>query len=324
MNSHAAIVIDRPGGPDALKLQSVLTRAPGEGEILVEVVAAGVNFMDTGTRTGQNGPGPFPVIPGVEGAGRVLQLGQGVDYLHVGQRIAWRFAWGSYGEKVTMSAAQAVPLPDNIDFETAAAILLQGLTAQHFTNGFYRVREADTVLLHAAAGGVGLLVAQLAKRQGARVIGRVSDERKVASALSAGVDDVIVNSDGHFLHSVMELTSGRGVDVVYDGSGTTTYVDSIASLKVHGVMAYYGPAVDTAPPVQLASLPNSILIGYPTVDDHVRTRGELLRHSAELFELVARGQLAVAVGQTYPLRDAAQAHRDLHGRLTTGKLLLVP
>lgn len=261
MNTHSAIVIEQPGGPERLQLQSVPTKEPTAGEILVRVAAAGVNFMDTGTRTGQNGPGPFPVMPGVEGSGQILKLGSDVSDLHVGQRVAWRLAWGSYSELLTMPAAQAVPVPDTIDDQTAAAVLLQGLTAQHLTERFYSVRRGDTVLVHAAAGGVGLLVAQMAKLMGARVIGRVSHARKAPFAHRAGVDDIIVNTNGRFVDQVRQLTGGAGVDVVFDGSGAITFADSLASLKVHGVLAYYGPAVDVTPPVQLSSLPNSVLIG---------------------------------------------------------------
>lgn len=282
-----------------------------------------MNYMDVGTRVGRNGPGAFPLTPGVEGAGRVSALGEGVTGLRLGQRIAWQFAWGSYSQRIVLPAGQAVPVPDDIDDETAASLLMQGLTAQAFVEGFYRVQPGDNVLVHAAAGGVGLLITQMAKRRGARVIGRVSADSKASAARAAGADDIIIDRDGTFADQVRALTDGVGVDVVYDGSGKATFADSLASLKVHGVMAYYGNVLASVE-VDLTSLPSSIHIGYPTVFDHIRTRQELLAHAAELFEAVRTGKINITIGGRYPLAEAAQAHTDLDARATTGKLLLIP
>lgn len=322
MPHHHAILVNHPGGPETLTYTQIATPTPGRGELLVDVAVAGVNFMDTGTRTGQNGPGQFPVTPGVEGAGRVVALGDGVTDFEIGQRVAWQFAWGSYTEKLILAASQAIPVPDDIDDDTAASLLMQGLTAQHLVDGYHPVQPGDTVLIHAAAGGVGLLATQLAHQRGARVIARVSSQTKAAVARDAGADQVIIDSVGSFADQVLAITNGLGVNVVYDGSGTATFADSIKSLAVHGVMAYYGNTLEVVAPVELTSLPNSIRIGYPSVFDHVRTREELLTHTRELFELVRTSQLKITIGARYPLAHADQAHTDLQARTTTGKLLL--
>jgi NADPH:quinone reductase len=322
MPHHHAIVVNRPGGPEVLAYTRVATSTPGRGELLVDVAVAGVNFMDTGTRTGQNGPGPFPVTPGVEGTGRVVALGESVTEFEIGQRVAWQFAWGSYTERLILPASQAIPVPDDIADDIAASLLMQGLTAQHFVDGYYPVRPGDTVLVHAAAGGVGLLTTQLAHQRGARVIARVSSQPKAAIARDAGADEVIIDSAGSFADEVLRMTNGLGVNVVYDGSGTATFADSIRSLAVHGVMAYYGNTLEAVAPVELTSLPNSIRIGYPNVFDHVRTREALLTHTRELFELVRTDQLKITIGARYPLASADQAHADLQARTTVGKLLL--
>jgi NADPH:quinone reductase len=322
MPHHHAIVVNRPGGPDVLTYTRVATPTPGRGELLVDVAVAGVNFMDTGTRTGQNGPGPFPITPGVEGAGRVVALGEGVSEFEIGQRVAWQYTWGSYAERLILPTRQAIPVPDDIDDDTAASLLMQGLTAQHLVDGYYPIQHGDTVLIHAAAGGVGLLTTQLARRRGARVIARVSSQAKAAMARDAGATEVIIDSTGTFADQVLAMTNGVGVRVVYDGSGTATFADSIKSLAVHGVMAYYGNTLETVAPVELTSLPNSIRVGYPNVFDHVRTRDALLTHTGELFDLVRTGQLKITIGARYPLAHADQAHTDLQNRTTIGKLLL--
>jgi NADPH:quinone reductase len=322
MPHHHAIVVNRPGGPEVLTYTQVATPTPGVGELLVDVAVAGVNFMDTGTRTGRNGPGGFPVTPGVEGAGRVVALGESVTEFELGQRVAWQYAWGSYTEKLILPARQAIPVPDDIDDDTAASLLMQGLTAQHLVDGYYPVQPGDTVLIHAAAGGVGLLTTQLARRRGARVIARVSNQAKATLARDAGAAEVIIDRVGTFAEQVLAMTNGLGVNVVYDGSGAATFADSIRSLAVHGVMAYYGNTLDAVAPVELTSLPNSIRIGYPNVFDHVRSREELLTHTRELFELVRTGQLTITIGARYPLSRADQAHADLQDRATIGKLLL--
>jgi NADPH2:quinone reductase len=320
--THHAVVLDGPGGPEALTWRQVPTPEPRADEILVDVALAGVNYMDVGTRTGTNGPGPYPVVPGIEGSGRVAAVGPGVSGIAVGQRVAWHFGWGSYAQRVVLPVSQAVPVPDDIDDEVAAGLLMQGLTAQHLAGGFTPVRPGDIVLVHAAAGGVGLLVTQLLTRRGARVIGRVSAPDKIEPARAAGAEHVIVATGSEFANEVRTLTGGHGVDIVLDGSGKATFDGSIASLALHGVMAYYGNTLDGGPSFDLVALPNSIRIGYPTVFDHVRDHAALLARSNELFDLVRAGELTVTIGGRYPLAEAFRAHTDLQARTTVGKLLL--
>jgi NADPH2:quinone reductase len=319
------IRVEAHGGPEQLKPHDAPVPAPGPGEALVQVHAAGVNFMDIGVRTGQ-----FwrhltpPFVPGVEGAGQVVALGEGVETARVGDRVAWVYAPGSYAEQIVVRADALVPIPETVDDETAAGLMMQGVTAHHFATGFYAVMPGDTALVHAAAGGVGLLLTQMVKLLGGRVIARVSAENKVQIAHDAGAAHVIVESVGKFAKAVMELTQGQGVNVVFDGSGAATFDDSIASLGRHGVLAYYGPGLGSPKPIDIASLPRSILIGFPTFADHVPTREALLRTSSQLFDWVQSGQLKVHIGHRYRLADAAQAHVDMASRRTTGKLLLLP
>ena len=278
-----AIVLEAFGGPEELKLQDVPTGVPGPGQVLVDVAVAGVNFMDVGTRFGAlAGFLQVPMTPGVEGAGRVAALGEGVTDLKVGDRVAWFFAWGSYASQLIAPAEALVPLPDDIDFETAASIMMQGLTASHFVFETYAVKPGDTALVHAAAGGVGLMLTQMIKLLGGRVIGRVSSQDKVALAREAGADEVIVSRSGEFADEVLRLTGGNGVQVVYDGSGAETFQDSLRSLDYHGVLALFGPMMEPTPPVQIYTLPKSVLLSYPTVQDHVRTREALVSRSGQI------------------------------------------
>ncbi|MCI1756717.1 MAG: quinone oxidoreductase [Sphingobium sp.] len=234
------------------------------------------------------------------------------------------FAWGSYASQLIAPAEALVPLPDDIDFETAASIMMQGLTASHFVFETYAVKPGDTALVHAAAGGVGLMLTQMIKLLGGRVIGRVSSQDKVALAREAGADEVIVSRSGEFADEVLRLTGGNGVQVVYDGSGAETFQDSLRSLDYHGVLALFGPMMEPTPPVQIYTLPKSVLLSYPTVQDHVRTREALVSRSGQIFKWVQEGKLKVRIGKRYPLAEAAQAHTDLQSRATTGKLLLIP
>jgi NADPH2:quinone reductase len=229
------------GGPEQLQVLSVPPPVPGPGQVLVKVNVAGVNFMDTGVRSGILWRDkPLPIVPGVKGAGRILALGDGVESFSVGERAAWVYAPGSYAEQLVAAADALVPLPDTIKDETAAAVMMQGVTASHLATQFYAVRPGDIALVHAAAGGVGTLLTQIVKLLGGKVIARVSSLEKVETARSAGADHVMVERDGSFFSRILDLTDGRGVDVVYDGSGATTFEDSLASLHRHGVLAYYG------------------------------------------------------------------------------------
>jgi NADPH2:quinone reductase len=319
-----AIQIARSGGPEALELVEAPDREPGPGEVLVEVSAAGVNFMDIGVRRGTIwNEMPWPKRLGVEGAGRVFAVGEGVNALQPGQRVAWVYAPGSYAERVVIRAGALVPVPDDIDDTTAAAIMMQGLTASHFATDFYTVQPGDIALVHAAAGGVGLLLTQLIRLRGGRVIGRVSHEDKVAAAREAGAEHVLVG-EGDFAGEVMRLTGGDGVDVVYDGAGPTTFQGSLDSLRRSGVFCWYGPVLGAPGPIDLMSLPKSIKIGYASFMDHVPTPKALQARARQVFAWVASGDLKVRIGARYPLARAAQAHADMEARGTTGKLVLIP
>jgi NADPH2:quinone reductase len=320
-----AISMARAGGPNVLERVDWPEPVPGPGQALVEVAAAGVNFMDTGVRRGVIWTEmPLPRILGVEGAGRVLAVGDGVDHVRPGQRVAWVYAPGSYAERLSAPADALVPVPDTIDDRTAAAVMMQGLTASHFATDFYPVRPGDVALVHAAAGGLGLLLTQIIKLRGGHVIGRVSREDKVAVAKEAGADHVIVDSEGRFAEQAVRLSGGEGVDVVYDGSGPDTFQASLASLRRSGVFCWYGPVLGGPGPLDIMSLPNSIKIGYARFFDHVHTPAVLRAHSAQLFDWIARGDLKVRIGRAYPLAEAARAHADMESRATTGKLLLIP
>ena len=320
-----AIQLFQHGGPEQLVWRNVPTGEPRAGEVLVRTTAVGVNFMDIGVRNGQLWRDqPLPLIPGVEGVGEVIALGEGVQSLTMGERVAWVYAQASYAEHVIVPADSLVSVPASIPDDTAAGLMMQGVTAHHFATRFYAVKPGDVALVHAAAGGVGLLLTQMIKLRGGRVIARVSSADKEAIARTAGADDVIVSSDGRFVDEVMRLTANEGVNVVYDGSGAATFQDSMGSLRHHGVLAYYGPVLGSPPLINIAALPRSIMIGFPKFSDHIATRDTLLTCVNELFEWVGSERLKVTIGQRYPLREAARAHIDLQSRRSTGKLLLIP
>jgi NADPH:quinone reductase len=320
-----AIVMTRPGGADVLTLVDHADPCAALGQVVVEVAAAGVNFMDIGVRRGQFWTDmPDPKVPGVEGAGRVLAVGADVHDLQPGQRVAWVYAPGSYAERVAIPADALVPVPDAIDDHTAAVLMMQGLTASHFATDFHAVQPGDIALVHAAAGGVGLLLTQMIKRRGGRVIGRVSRAGKVPAAKAAGAEHVIVDAEGHFAETVLRLTAGEGVHVVYDGSGPATFGDSMASLRRSGTFCWFGPVLGTPDALDLGLLPRSIKIGYAVLFDHIATPVLLREHAARLFDWVIGGELKVTVSGTYPLADAARAYAALEGRGTSGKLLLIP
>ena len=319
------VEIAKPGGPEVLQAASRPEPAPGRGEVLVEVAAAGVNFMDTGVRRGLAWTeAAYPKVPGVEGAGQVRALGPGVADFRVGQRVAWVYAPGSYAQRLVVPADALVAVPDGIDDRTAAALMMQGLTASHFATDFYPVRPGDTALVHAAAGGLGLLLTQIIQLRGGRVIGRVSNAEKVAAAKAAGAEHVIVEPAGDFVREVLALTGGEGVDVVYDGSGPATFQGSLDVLRRSGTFCWYGPVLGAPAPIELMSLPRSIKIGYATFYDHIPTPEALRAHAAQLFDWVRTGKLKVTIGGVYPLTEAARAHADMERRATTGKLLLIP
>ncbi|UQI45214.1 quinone oxidoreductase [Streptomyces sp. HU2014] len=318
-----AIRIEEHGGPEVMRWTELPDPIPGPGEALVRLGVAGVNYMDTGARA-QGGPGwAAPVVLGAEGMGYVTALGDGVEGLTVGDRVAWFYHPGSYAELLAVPADSLVKVPDGIADETAAAVMLQGLTASHLSTDTYAIGPGDTAVVHAAAGGVGLLLTQMIKARGGDVIGLVSREEKAAAAKEAGADHVLVRSGGGFEERIRELTGGRGADVVYDGGGTETFHSSQLALRPHGVHAYYGPFMGV-PALRPTDLPNSIFLTYPVMHHHVPTREALLHRTGEIFDLVLGGQLTPRIGGRYALADAAQAHADIESRRTTGKLLLLP
>lgn len=319
------VVMRSVGGPEVIETVTLSERQPGPGEVEVAVAAAGVNFMDTGVRRGQSWTDmPLPRALGVEGAGRVLSVGDGVTGFAPGDHVAWVYVPGSYADRIIAPADALVSVPDGIDDRTAAAVMMQGLTASHFATDFIRTQRGDVALVHAAAGGLGLLLTQIIRLHGGAVIGRVSSEAKVEAARRAGAEHVIVSTDGNFADQVLALTGGLGVDAVYDGSGPSTFEGSLASLRRSGTFCWYGPVLGPPQPIEIMSLPRSIKLGYAVFFDHIATPALLRERSARLFAWIAAGDLRVEIGTTYALGDAAQAHRDIESRQTTGKLLLIP
>ncbi|MEW2175918.1 quinone oxidoreductase [Streptomyces sp. NPDC005406] len=318
-----AVHIGRHGGPEVLTWTELPDPTPAPGQALVRLGVAGVNFMDVGARAGGAPGWAAPTVLGVEGMGYVTGLGDGVENVAVGDRVAWFYHPGSYAELLAVPADTLVKVPDGVPDETAAAVMMQGLTANHFTTETYAVRPGDTAVVHAAAGGVGLMLTQMIKARGGRVIGLVSRADKAAAAEEAGADHVLVSSGAGFEGRVKELTDGAGAHVVYDGGGSATFRSSQLSLRLHGVHAYYGPFMGV-PSLSVTDLPNSILLTYPTVQHHVPTREALVTRTAEVFRMVQEGHVSPRVGGRYALHDAAQAHTDLESRRTTGKLLLLP
>jgi NADPH2:quinone reductase len=318
-----AIVITENGGPEVLVAGERPVPDPGPGEVLIDVAAAGVNFIDVYFRTGAY-PQELPFTPGVEAAGTVAATGDGVTEFSVGDRVAWVNVQGAYAEQAAIPAGRVVPVPDGVTLEDAAASLLQGMTAHYLTRSTYPIREGDTVLVHAAAGGMGLLLTQAAKALGARVIGTASTPEKEKLARDAGAD-VTMGYDG-FPDKVRELTGGEGVAAVYDGVGAPTFDGSLASLRRRGVLALYGAAGGKVPPFdpQRLNAAGSVYLTRPTLAHFTEAREELLERAADVYGWVASGAVRVHVGHRYDLAEAATAHADLQSRRTTGKLLLLP
>ncbi len=316
-----AIIVRTTGGPEVLELADVPTPEPGPGQVRVDVAAAGVNFVDVYHRIGLY-PMPRPYVAGVEAAGVISAVGDGVAQFAVGDRVAWLNTPGGYAEQAVVPAASVVPVPDGVPAETAAAALLQGITAHYLTRSTYPVRAGDAILVHAAAGGVGLLLTQLGKAFGARVIGTASTPEKAALAREAGADVAVGYVDA--LDAVREVTGGRGVDVVYDGVGRDTFATSLAALRPRGVLASYGNASGPVDPVAPLDLRHSVFLTRPTLADHIASREELTYRAGELFGWLSDGTLRVLAAHRYDLADARRAHEDLEARRTTGKVLLVP
>jgi NADPH2:quinone reductase len=315
----------RTGGPDVMQLEELPTPRPGEGEALVRVEAAGVNFMDVYNRTGAY-PAELPAGLGAEGAGVVEAIGAKVTEVRPGDRVAWSSVPGSYATHVLARAAVLVPVPDGISTQVAAAAMLQGMTAQYLSHATFPLKPGDTCLVHAAAGGVGLLLVQMAKRAGARVFGTTSTEDKAKLARNAGVDEIVFYTREAFDEVVRARTGGRGVDVVYDSVGVSTFDRSLLSLRARGLLALFGQSSGRVPPfdLQVLNQRGSLFVTRPTLRDYVATRAELLERAGDVLGAIARGQLNVRVHAEYPFARAADAHRALEARATSGKLLLVP
>lgn len=320
-----AIRPDAPGGPEIMKLEEHPTPAPGAGEVLVRVEAAGVNFIDIYQRSGQYTI-PRPMALGMEGAGVVESVGAGVTDRRPGERVAWAGCPGSYATHVVARAAALVPVPTDVDPAIAAAAMLQGMTAHYLAHDTFPLKAGDTCLVHAAAGGVGLLLCQMARRLGARVIGTVSTEDKAERARAAGAHEVILYTRADFLAETRRLTGDRGVDVVYDSVGKDTFDRSLSCLRPRGMMVLFGQASGAVAPFdpQLLSARGSLFVTRPKLGDYTATRAELLGRAGAVLAAVDRGDLSIAVGATFPLADAEGAHRALGGRGTTGKVLLMP
>lgn len=320
-----AIEVATTGGPEVLRHTTVDPITPGPGQVLVNSSAAGVNYIDTYHRAGLY-PRQLPFVLGLEGAGTVVAVGDDVSQLAVGDRVAWVDAPGSYAEQVVVNERSAVRVPAGVDDETAAAAMLQGLTAHYLVESTYPVGADDTVLVHAAAGGVGLLLVQMAKAKGARVIGTVSTQEKEALARQAGADEVIRYTEADFAERTRELTDGRGVAAVYDGVGRTTFDGSLASLCRRGMLVLFGAASGPVPPVDPQRLNDagSVFLTRPKLADHMATREELDRRASELFDSILSGRVVIRIGGRYPLAEARRAHEDLEARASTGKLILIP
>ena len=319
------VVGERLGGPEVLKVAERQAPRPGPGEVVVEVAAAGVNFMDIYQRegVGQYHTEP-PFSPGAEGAGTVAAVGEDVTGLAVGDHVAWAGPGGSYAEQVALPAKRLVPVPDGISLQVAGAAMLQGMTAHYLVTSTYPVREGDVTVVHAAAGGVGLLLTQMVKRRGGIVVGTVSSGEKEELARGAGADH-ITRYDG-FRAVVDDITEGVGAHVVYDGVGKDTFDDSLAALRLRGMMVLYGAASGQVPPLdpQRLNTGGSLFLTRPTLVHYIADVEELRWRAGEVFDWIAKGELDVRIGGTYPLADAARAHEDLASRRTTGKLLLLP
>lgn len=320
-----AIRVTEIGGPEVLRLEEVPVPEPGPGQILLRVEAAGVNFVDVYHRTGLYKVA-LPFTPGREAAGVVERTGEGVSGVEPGDRVVSETVVGGYAEYAVVAAERAVPVPDGVDARTAAAVLLQGLTAHYLAYTTYPLQPGDMCLVHAAAGGVGLLLCQIASRIGARVIGTAGSPDKARLAREAGAAEVILYTETDFLEEVRRLTGGSGVQVVYDSVGRTTFLKGLDCLAPRGMMVLYGQSSGPVGPFdpQLLNQKGSLFLTRPTLGHYVPTRSELLRRAEEVLGWVRDGSLRVRIGREFPLASAGEAHAELEGRRTTGKVLLAP
>lgn len=320
-----AIVIAAQGGPSALTLTEVPDPEPGPGEALIAVEAAGVNFVDVYQRSGLY-PMTLPFIPGREGAGMVLAVGDGATGIAVGDRVGWATVGGSYADRTVVPVEKVVPIPEAVETTIVAAVLLQGITAHYLATDTFPLGPGDRCLIHAGAGGVGLLLTQIAKLKGAEVFTTVGTAEKAVLSRAAGSDHVIDYSATDFGEAVEEIAGPNALDVVYDGVGAATFMTGLDLLRPRGLMVSFGNASGAVPEIAplLLSEKGSLFLTRPTMAHYLRTRGELLSRCHDLFELIGAGKLEVRIGSEYPLADAAEAHRALEERRTTGKVLLRP
>jgi NADPH2:quinone reductase len=318
-----SIQVKEHGGPEKLELVETVTPQPGPKQALVRLAAIGVNFIDVYFRTGLY-KADLPVTLGNEGAGTVEAVGPEVTEVAPGDRVVYAMSRGSYAEYAMVPAALLVKIPDEVDFQTAAAAMLQGMTAHYLTHSTYLLKSGDTCLVHASAGGTGGLIVQMAKMLGARVFGTVSTDEKAAIAREHGVDEVIFYTRQDFEAEVKRLTNSRGVDVVFDSVGKTTFDKSLNSLRPRGLMALFGQSSGAVPPFDpgILNAKGSLFLTRPSLAHHVATREELLWRAGDVLNWIAEGKLKLRIDRTYPLAEAAAAHRDLEGRHTAGKLLL--
>jgi NADPH2:quinone reductase len=319
------IHVRAPGGPETMEIAELPTPTPGPKQALVRIAAIGVNFIDIYFRSGLYKADP-PIALGSEAAGTVEAIGPDVTEVALGDRVAYAMVRGAYAEYAVVPSAGLVKIPDSVDFNSAAAAMLQGMTAHYLTHSTYPLRRGDTCLVHAAAGGAGLLIAQMAKARGARVFGTVSTEEKAIAARDAGVDEAIIYTATDFEAEVKRLTDGRGVHAVYDSVGKTTFEKSLASLRPRGMLVLFGQSSGPVSPIdpQILNTRGSVFLARPSLAHHIQDREELLWRAEEVLNAIASSALKLRIDRTYPLADAATAHRDLESRQTIGKLLLVP
>jgi NADPH2:quinone reductase len=320
-----AIQVTTVGGPDVLTPTELPVPSPKPNEAIVQIKASGVNFIDVYFREGRY-PTPLPFVDGQEASGVVTEIGSEVTNVKVGDRVAYTSSLGSYAEYAAVPASRLVKIPDELDFEQAAAAMLQGMTAHYLLHSAYPLKQGETALIHAAAGGVGLLLVQMAKTIGARVIGTAGTEEKAQLARDAGADECIVYTEADFEAETKRLTDGKGVHVVYDGVGKATFDKDLEVLRPRGYLVLFGGSSGAVPPFDLIKLSQkgSLFITRPTLAHYTLTREELEWRANDVLQAIVRGDLKLRIHKVYPLAEAAQAHRDLEGRKTTGKLLLKP
>jgi NADPH2:quinone reductase len=320
-----AIQVKQTGGPEAMELVELPVPEPNASEAVVKLTASGVNFIDVYHREGRYKV-PLPFTPGQEGAGQVVAVGSDAKSVKIGDSVAWTATLGSYAEYVAVPADRLVPIPPGVTDQQAAAAMLQGMTAHYLAHDTYPLKRGETALVHAAAGGVGSLLVQMAHNIGARVLATVSTEEKAKLARQAGADEIILYSRVDFEAETKRLMDGKGVDVVYDSVGKTTFEKGLNVLRPRGMMALFGGSSGAVPPFDLIQLSQkgSLYVTRPTLGNYIATREELLARSGAVFAMITSGTLKLRIQHTYPLAEAERAHRELEGRKTTGKLLLIP